>query len=120
MTVKRATEAIHSSDGVQTPREIFAGAIEVDGTYKAIFENQTDLALYTQYTQQPATASLAQPLARGGQSLSLTMSKSGWYKGKRDLSGVYAAADFSLSGIYNTTDGGAVQATLKNFQSTAY
>jgi hypothetical protein len=120
MTVKRATEAIHSSDGVQTPREIFAGAIEVDGTYKAIFENQTDLNLYTQYSQQPAVASLAQPLARGGQSLSLTLSKSGWYKGKRDLSGTYAAADFSLSGIYNTTDGGAVQATLKNYQSTAY
>jgi hypothetical protein len=48
------------------------------------------------------------------------MSKSGWYKGKRDLSGTYAAAQFSLSGIYNTTDGGAVQATLKNFVSTAY
>jgi hypothetical protein len=28
--------------------------------------------------------------------------------------------DFSLSGIYNTTDGGAVQATLKNFSSSAY
>jgi len=120
VTVKRTTEALHTSDGVQTPREIFAGAIEVDGTYKALFENQTDLNLYTQYTQSPATASLAQPLARGGQSLSLTMSKSGWFKGKRDLSGVYAQADFSLSGIYNTTDGGAVQAVLKTFSATAY
>lgn len=120
VTVKRATEALHTSDGVQSPREIFAGAIEADGTYKAIFENQTDLALYTQYTQSPATATLAQPLARGGQSLSMTMSKSGWYKGKRDLSGTYAAATFSLSGIYNTTDGGAVQAVLKTFSSTAF
>jgi len=120
VTVKRATEALHTSDGVQNPREIFAGAIEVDGTYKAIFENQTDLNLYTQYSQQPATAALAQPLARGGQSLSLTMSKSGWFKGKRDLAGTYAAADFSLSGIYNTTDGGAVQAVLKTYSPTAF
>lgn len=120
VTVKRATEALHTSDGVQSPREIFAGAIEADGSYKAIFESQTDLALYTQYTQSPATATLAQPLARGGQSLAITMSKSGWYKGKRDLSGVYAAATFSLAGIYNSTDGGAVQAVLKNFQTTSY
>ncbi|MEV8494741.1 phage tail tube protein [Streptomyces sp. NPDC052002] len=119
-TVKRATEAIASSDGTQTPREVFAGPIEVDGTYKAIFENQTDMALYLNYTQTAATAALAQPVARGGQSLSITMSKSGWYKGKRDLGGAYVQADFSLSGIYNTTDGGAVQATLKNFQTTAY
>lgn len=120
LTVKRAVEAIHSSDGVQTPREIFAGAIEVDGTYKCLFENQTDLSLYTQYTQSPATATVAEPLARGGQSLALTMSKSGWFKGKRDLGSAYAQADFSLAGIYNTTDGGVVQATLKNYQSTAY
>ncbi|MEV8523130.1 phage tail tube protein [Streptomyces sp. NPDC052000] len=119
-TVKRATEAIASSDGTQTPREVFAGPIEVDGTYKAIFENQLDMALYLQYTQTAATAALAQPVARGGQSLSITMSKSGWYKGKRDLGQPYVQADFSLSGIYNTTDGGAVQATLKNFSASAY
>lgn len=119
-TVKRATEAIASSDGTQTPREVFAGPIEVDGTYKAIFENQLDMALYLQYTQTAATAALAQPVPRGGQSLAITMSKSGWYKGKRDLSGAYVQGDFSLSGIYNTTDGGAVQATLKNFSSSAY
>jgi hypothetical protein len=120
VTVKRATEALHTSDGVQSPREIFAGAIEADGNYRAIFENQTDLALYTTYAQQPATASLTQPIAKGGQSLSLTLSKSGWFKGKRDLANTYAAADFSFSGIYNTTDGGAAQAVLKNWTTAAY
>ena len=120
MTVKRATEAIASSDGTQAPREVFAGPLECDGTYKAIFENQTDMALYLQYTQTAATATLQQPVVRGGQSLALTSSKSGWYKGKRDLSGTYVQADFSISGIYNTTDGGAVQAVLSNFQTSAY
>lgn len=120
VTVKRATEAIASSDGTQAPREVFAGAVEVDGTYKAIFENQTDMNLYINYTQTATTATLAQPVPRGGQSLALTMSKSGYYKGKRDLSSPYVQADFSISGIYNTTDGGAVQAVLKNYQTTAY
>lgn len=120
VTVKRTTEAIQSSDGIQAPREIFAGPIEVDGTYKAIFENQTDMNLYLQYTQTATTAQLQQPVVRGGQSLSLTMSKSGYFKGKRDLSQPYVQADFSIAGIYNTTDGGAVQAVLNNFQSSAY
>lgn len=119
-TIKRATEAIASSDGTQAPREIFAGPIEVDGTYKAIFESQTDMNLYLNYTQTATTAQLQQPIVRGGQSLSMTMSKSGYYKGKRDLSQPYVQADFTLAGIYNTTDGGAVQATLANWQTAAY
>jgi hypothetical protein len=119
-TIKRAVEAIASSDGTQNPREVFAGAIEFDATLKAIFENNTDLALFLANSQQPLTASLQQPLSRGGQSLSLTSSKSAWYKGKRDMSGSYAMADFSISGVWNSVDGGAVQATLTNWQTTAY
>lgn len=120
VTVKRATEPVHSSDGIQAPREIFSGTLDMDGTYKAIFENQLDLNLFAQYTQSPATALLTQPLSAGGSSLSLTSSKSGWYKGKRDLSTSYVQADFSISGIYNATDGGAVSAVLSNYQTSAY
>ncbi|MQS14522.1 hypothetical protein F7Q99_20195 [Streptomyces kaniharaensis] len=119
-TIKRAVEAIESSDGTQVPREIFAGAIEYDATLKAIFENSTDLNLFLNNSQQPLTASMQQPLTRGGQSLTLTASKTAWHKGKRDMSGSYAQADFSISGIWNSTDGGAVQATLLNWQTTAY
>ena len=123
LTVKRAVEPVHSSDGIQAPREIFQGALEVDGTYKAIFENQTDLNLYLNYTQTVTTALLQQPASGtdgSGASLALTMSKSGYFKGKRDLASNYVQADFSLSGIYNSTDTGAVAVVLKNFQSTAY
>ncbi|GAA2018918.1 hypothetical protein GCM10009839_13980 [Catenulispora yoronensis] len=121
LTLKRATEALHLSTGQQAPREIFAGPLEADGSYKAIFENMADLALYQQYIQGPATSTLVQPLPFGGASFALTMSQSGFYKGARDLSGPYAAASFSLSGIANAVDGGGViQATVKNFVQTAY
>lgn len=121
--IKRAVDPVHSSDGIQSPREIFQGALEADGTYKAIFENTTDLNLYLNYTQTPTTATLQQPASGTngiGASLGLTLSKSGYFKGKRDLSSNYVQADFSLSGIYNATDGGALTATLVNFQSAAY
>jgi len=121
LTLKRATEALHLSTGQQQPREIFAGPMEADGSYKTIFENMNDLNLYQQYIQGPATSTLVQPLPLGGASFGLTMSQSGFYKGARDLSGSYAAASFSLSGIANSTDGGGViQATVKNFVQTAY
>lgn len=120
LTIKRAVDPINSSDGTQAPREIFQGALEADGSYKAIFENQTDLGEFLNYLQRPATATLTQPFASGGAVLTLSMAKSGWSKGKRDLGQQYVQADFSLSGIWNTTDGGAVSATLSNFQTAAY
>lgn len=120
VNVKRAVDPIHSSNGVQGPREIFQSAIEVDGTYKALFESYTDLNLYLNYSQLPATATLQQPIRFGGSSLALTMSKSGWLKGSRDLAQAYVQASFNISGIYNASDGGAMSAVLTNFISTAY
>jgi Phage tail tube protein len=116
--VKRAIEAIHSSDGVQNPREVFLGVLEADGTYKAIYESDADLNLYLQYLQQPTTATVTQPVLSGGSVITFTTSKSGWFKGKVDLSTVYVSADFSLSGIYNTTDNGAFSATVSNYSAT--
>ncbi|GAC1540642.1 MAG: hypothetical protein NVS3B12_27730 [Acidimicrobiales bacterium] len=120
LNLKRAVDDIHSSDGVQAPREIFQGALDADGTYKAIFENQTDMNSFVNYTQTPVTATLTQPLAKGAATMTLTASKSGIFTGKRDWSGAYVMAAFSLSGIYNTTDSGSVQAVLQNFQAAAY
>jgi hypothetical protein len=119
-TIKRAVEAIESSDGNQSPREVFAGSLEYDATLKAIFEDNTDLNLFLNNSQQPLTVTAQQPLLRTGQSLSLTASKSVWHKGKRDMSSAYAHADFSMSGIWNATDGGAVQAVLQNWTTAAY
>lgn len=118
--IKRAVEPIHASMGQQGPREVFAGAIDVSGAYKAIYENQTDLNLYLQATQTATTATLTQPVSAGGQSLTITTSQSGYTKGKVELGSAYVQAAFDIAGINNTTDSGAVQATLINFQNTTY
>jgi hypothetical protein len=120
LTLKRATDAIHSSDGIQAPREVFPGALELDGAYKAIFENTTDYNLYLNNTQSVTTATLAKAISFGGESLAITMSQSGWSKGTRNLSGTYVDATFSLSGIYNATDSGIGQIILKNFTTASY
>lgn len=121
LTLKRATDAIHASNGSQQPREVFAGVLDADIKYKAIYESDTDYNLYLQALQtQPTTAVLTQPVSAGGASLTLTTTTPGWAKGGYDKSGVYVTADFEINGIYNSTDAGAIQAVLKNWVTTAY
>jgi hypothetical protein len=120
MTLKRAVEAIHSSNGLQTPREVFPGALELDGSYKAIYESVTDMNLYLNNTQSPTVATITKALAFGGESLAITMSQSGWMKASRSLSGTYVEATFDLAAINNSTDGGITKVVLKNYVTTAY
>lgn len=120
LNLKRATEPIHASMAQQGPREVFPGALDVGGSYKAIYDSQTDLNLYLNGTQSPTTATITQPIVAGAASLVLTMSQSAYTKGAVELGGQYIQAGFDLAGINNTTDAGAVQAVLLNFQSAAY
>ena len=126
LTLKRAVEAIHASSGTRGPREVFPGALEVDGTYKAIFENITDINLFRTYIQQPTVHTLTQPVIQfGGSTLTLTMSVSGYVTAKVSNSQAYLQLDTTMVGVANTTDGGAsgvgvASATLTNFQTTAY
>lgn len=121
VTLKRTgTEALHASNGQQGPREVFQGAFEADGSLKAIFENDNELSLFLQYTQMPFVCTVTQPAASGGNVLTLTHSKAGLSKGVVDSTGAYLAATFDLSAIYNSTDAGAMTATLTNYSSTAY
>jgi hypothetical protein len=125
MDLKRPTEAIHASNGAQQPREVFSGVLDADVTYSAIYENDTDYNLYLQALQgNPTSMTMTQPVGAGvdagGSSLTLTTTVPAWTKGKPDISGTYAKADFTISGIYNGTDGGSVQAILKNWSTSAY
>jgi hypothetical protein len=119
-TVKRAGEAIHTGNGLQSPRETFVGALEMDGSYKAIYENTTDYSLFLNYTQTPTVHTITKPVVLGGESLAITMSQSGYHKGVRDLGQTYVQATYDLSAINNSTDGGIAKVVLKNYVSTAY
>lgn len=120
LTLKRAVEAIHPSNGQQAPSEVFAGALESDGSLKLRYENTTDLLDFLNWQQTPVIAALQKSGYFGGESLTFTMSQTSKPKFKRDLSQVYVQATADLTGIYNTTDTGICQAVLKNFTTAAY
>ena len=119
-TMKRATEVVQASTGGQAPREIFPGAMESDGSYKAIFENDNDISLFKTYSQLPTVHTLSQPVTSGGAVLAITMSQSGYTTGEVDLGSTYVQLSQALSGIANSTDGGVSQVQLTNFVNTQY
>lgn len=118
--LKRAVEAINSSDGTQGPREIFPGALESDCKLKAIFENNTDFTQFQGYTMAALLSTLTQPLAQGGAILAITNTGTKYVKFAPDYSGIYTTADIDSSSAFNATDSGVVTASLKNFVSTQY
>lgn len=121
LTLKRDIEAIHASNGTQQPREVFTGVLDADLKYKAIYESDVDYNQYLQALQtSPTSAVLTQPITAGGASLTLTTTQPAWTKGSYDKSGTYVTLDAEVSGVYNATDAGAVQAVLKNWTSAAY
>lgn len=121
LTLKRATEVIQASGGGQGPREVFAGALETDGAYKAVYDGGgSDMTLFKQYIQGVTTHKVVQPVASGGQSLQITMSKGGATTGEVDNSSLYVSFGQSVSGIANTVDSGNVTVTLTNYLSAAY
>lgn len=120
LTLKRAGEAIHTSNGLQPPRETFVGALEIDGAYKALYESVTDLNLFLNYTQSPTVHTITKPAVNGGESLAITMTSSGYHKMSRDLGQVYVQAGFDMSAINNSTDAGISKVVLKNFVTTQY
>ena len=117
VNVHRQVETIWSSDGLQSPREIFQGALTASGTYKAIFENNLDLALYNKTFSCRARRRCSSPSAQAAATSPSPCPKSGWSKGTRDWGAQYVQADFTVDGIYNTTDGGALHASVTSFRT---
>lgn len=123
LALKRAVDPIAASTGTQAPREIFPGALEANGTLKAIYDSAADMTLFTSGLQEAATVTATQNPVLGGSVLTMALSLAAYTTGKRDLAQAYVQADYAIVGVTNTTDstsGGVASATLTNFQQTAY
>lgn len=116
MTIKRAVEPIFTANGVQTPRQVFADALEVDGKAKVIYESFTaDMTDYLNNNQTPFEIDLA----NGTQTASLRMTKAARVTAAKDRQ-KWLQLDLDISGVFNTTDAGSLLATVVNSVSTAY
>jgi hypothetical protein len=120
LTLHRDLGICPTVSGQQQPLGIWPGPLQADGTYTAIFEDDSDLSQFTSGIQDPVVHSLVQPVLAGGCSVTLTMPRSGWIAGEPVTAGDYLAATFQLSGIAQPAGGAAFTATVLNYVQSAY
>jgi hypothetical protein len=120
LTLSRKTAAMNTICGQQAPYVISTGPMRADGTYTAIYEDQSDMDLFLAYGQQPVTHVLAQPVLLGGCALALELPRAGWLQGDPENADTYLAATYRLSGIASPSPGPAVSASLLNYVQEAY
>lgn len=120
LTLSRDLQITPAVSGQQAPLIIWPGPLRADGTYSAIFEDQSDMDLFTGALQEPCVHTITQPVLAGGCSLSLTMPRSGWWDGEPSQEDTYLSARFSLSGIADPAGGAAFTATLVSYVQEAF
>lgn len=121
LTLKRTCEAIASSDGTQQAREVFAGAFDVSGSVTVIFDAATDRDTFLNYTQTSNLGiHLSSPRTSAGISIFLSKPAAENFKVDRSGEDTYQKATFTVNGVYNTTDGGAMSAFVTNARTTVY
>lgn len=119
-TFSRGVEIIHGSDGNQSPRETFADGLQANLKCSVLFEDLTDYNRFLSYAPHAISGAIAQPVARGDSSLTLTMSSAVCHKASQGRDGKYVTLDLELDGVYNVTDAGPVQAVLRSTRATAF
>lgn len=119
-TLARGVEVIHGSDGNQSPRETFADGLQCDLKASVLFEDLTDYNRFLSYATHAVVGAITQPVARGDSALTLTMTSAVCHKAAQGRDGKYVTLDLELSGVYNVTDAGPVQALLRSTRATAF
>jgi hypothetical protein len=125
ISIKRALSPIFTVDNSQSPYQIFQGAVEVDGSLKLIFEDNTELNYFINNTQPSLDISFSQGSGGTATKVQFTMTKCAFQVAKIDRSKDYVELDVTYKAIANTTDVGAssgyspIKVTLQNAKSTA-
>lgn len=125
VNIMRPLTPIYTVDGSQSPYQIFQGAVEVSGTLKLLFEDDTDLTRYLTNTQPSLDIIFTQGAGATLTSVKFHMTKAAFQVAKVDRSQDYITLDVTYKAIANTTDVGAssgyspIKVTLQNAKATA-
>jgi hypothetical protein len=120
LTAKRSAEPIHTSQGLQTPFNVFAAELEASMKIKGLRLDDTERNHVLNNDQPTFVASITSPSGSPAPVLTITATKSAWKKAPTDRSGKYMQGDYTVDLVTNTTDSGPFQVRLANGVSTAY
>jgi len=124
VNITRTLTPIFTVDGAQAPYQIFQGAVNVEGSLKLIFEDDTDLTRYLTNSQPSLDINFSQGSGASLVQVKLTMTKAAFQVAKVDRSKDYVELDVTYKALANTTDIGSsggyspIKVTLKNAKAS--
>jgi hypothetical protein len=124
VNISRTLTPIFTVDGSQSPYQIFQGAVNVEGSLKLVFEDDTDLTRYLTNTQPSLDINFSQGSGTSAVQVKLTMTKCAFQVAKVDRSKDYVELDVTYKAMANTTDKGTsggyspIKVTLKNAKAS--
>ena len=125
VNITRPLSPIFTVDGSQNPYQIFQGAVDVNGSLKLIFEDNTDLNYYLNNTQPSLDINFSQGSGATATQVKLTMTKCAFQVAKIDRSKDYVELDVTFKAIANSTDVGSssgyspIKVTLQNAKAAS-
>lgn len=105
--IKRTVTPIFTVKGDQSPYQMFAGPVTVDGSLTLVFESDTQLEYYLNNTQPSLSIDFTQGSGANLQQVKLQMTKCAFTMGKIERSKDYIELGVTYKAIANTTDHGA-------------
>ena len=120
VNIQRAVTPIFTVDGNQSPYQLFAGPLTVDGSLLLVFESDTQLNYYLQNTQPSLAVDFQSGTGASLVEVKFNMTKCAFTVAKIERSKDYIELNVNYKAIANTTDAGAssgyspVKVTLKN------
>ena len=120
VNITRPVTPIFTVDGNQSPYQLFAGPVTVDGSMLLVFESDTQLNYYLQNTQPSLAIDFQSGTGASLVEVKFNMTKAAFTVAKIERSKDYIELNVNYKAIANTTDAGAssgyspVKVTLKN------
>ena len=120
VNITRPVTPIFTVDGNQSPYQLFAGPVTVDGSMLLVFESDTQLNYYLQNTQPSLAIDFQSGTGASLVEVKFNMTKAAFTVAKIERSKDYIELNVNYKAIANTSDAGAssgyspIKVTLKN------
>jgi Phage tail tube protein len=120
LTVKRATEAIHTLRNNQSPYTDFAGPVEADWKLKVVFEDETEWTHLLSNDQPAIQLVITSVTGTPAPVFTLQSDTAPWVKAPIDRTQKFMQLDADIVGSLNATDNGPVMFVLVDGHTPAY
>jgi hypothetical protein len=120
LSLKRNAETIHVSNNSQSPEESFAAEAGATMKIKMLFHDDTERAYFVSNTQPSGLITITSPTGSPAPTLLISANDMAWKSGPIDRSGKYITADYDITLVNNSNDGGPCSFALANATSAAY